>query len=419
MKNVFLKNSLITLLICVIIAGLFYFFNRDSWQKTYKSDEKNPYDTFLIHEILFNKFNKSFNRDYKQISDSSIKEFGNGNVNYVFIGKQLFQDSAEQSNLLAFVARGNTAFISVNYIPQILYPFQFTKDTTYSDSTDGDLYIDQFQSDYLKTIKVKLEHQADSLEFPNVYNNKIIPEEYAYFNSEDEYNERTKVLGRFNGGLINFISYEYGKGKFLLHTTPPTFSNYALSKEENLAYADFVFSHLDPEKGIFWDEYNKTYHFNYQRRTYEEEEESPLRYILSQQGLRYAWYLALVLLALYVAFVGKRRQRPIPVLEKTRNTSLEFIKTVGKLYYSERDHRGICIHKMKLFNNFLRSRYFINANTITDELKERISTVSGVGMENVNKIYTSYFWIEKQIEIDDSDLIEFATAINNFYKQCK
>jgi len=74
---------------------------------------------------------------------------------------------------------------------------------------------------------------------------------------------------------------------------------------------------------------------------------------------------------------------------------------------------------MKLFNNFLRSRYSINANTITDELKERIALVSGVGMENVNKIYTGYFWIEKQIEIDDNDLIDFTTAINNFYKHCK
>ena len=118
-------------------------------------------------------------------------------------------------------------------------------------------------------------------------------------------------------------------------------------------------------------------------------------------------------------FVGKRRQRPIPVLEKIQNTSLEFIKTVGKLYYTERDHRGISMHKMKLFNNFLRSRYSINANTITDELKERIALVSGVGMENVNKIYTGYFWIEKQIEIDDNDLIDFTTAINNFYKHCK
>ena len=419
MKNSLVKYSVIILSLAAVLVILYYFFNKQSWERTYKSEEKNPYDTFLIHELLFEKFDKKFNRDYKLISDSSIKEFNRGNLNYVFIGKQLFQDSTEQSNLMAFVAEGNTAFISVNYIPPIFYEFQYTKDSTYVDSIDGEMYIDQYQSDFFTTVNIKLDGQNDSLRFPNVYNDKIIPEAFPYFESNYEFNERARVLGTFNDSLVNFVSYEYGKGKFLIHTTPHTLTNYALSKEKNLAYADFIFSHLDPEKGIFWDEYNKTYHFNYKKRTYQEEEESPLRYILSQPGLRFAWYLALLLLLLYMIFVGKRRQRPIPVLEKIQNTSLEFIKTVGKLYYTERDHRGISMHKMKLFNNFLRSRYSINANTITDELKERIALVSGVGMENVNKIYTGYFWIEKQIKIDDNDLIDFTTAINNFYKHCK
>jgi len=77
------------------------------------------------------------------------------------------------------------------------------------------------------------------------------------------------------------------------------------------------------------------------------------------------------------------------------------------------------MHKMKLYNNFLRARYSINANTITDELKERISIVSGVSQENINKIYSSYYWIDKQIDLTDHELIEFVSAINNFYKQCK
>lgn len=419
MNNTILKKILVVLSLAIGIAALYYFFNQDSWEKKYKSDEKNPFDTYLIHELLFNKFNKNLNRDYKLISDSSVKEFNDANLNYVFIGRQLFQDSAEQSNLLAFVAQGNTAFISAAYIPQLLYEFQFTKDETYEDSIEGELYIDQFRAELFSSINIKIDNKPDSLRFPSVYNNKIHKETFAHFETKYGFNDRTKVLGRFNNNLVNFVSYQYGKGKLLIHTTPQTFTNYALSKEENLAYADFVFSHLDPDKGIFWDEYNKTYHFNYKNRQHQTEEESPLRYILSQPSLRYAWYLALLLLILYMIFVGKRRQRPIPVLEKIQNTSLEFIKTVGKLYYTERDHRGICMHKMKLFNNFLRARYNINANTITDELKERIALVSGVGMDNVNKIYSGYFWVEKQIEIKDSDLIDFIAAINNFYKQCK
>ena len=97
MKNSLVKNSVIILSLAAVLVILYYFFNKQSWERTYKSEEKNPYDTFLIHELLFEKFDKKFNRDYKLISDSSIKEFNRGNLNYVFIGKQLFQIGQERS----------------------------------------------------------------------------------------------------------------------------------------------------------------------------------------------------------------------------------------------------------------------------------------------------------------------------------
>lgn len=419
MKSKILNHLLIVLSATIVIAAGYYFSKRDSWDKKYSSTEKNPYDTYIIHELLFSKFNSKSNRDFKSIADSSLKDFYQSGLTYVCIGRQVFLDSADQASMLSFVGQGNTAFISTDYLPYFLNDFQFTKETTYQDDQNQEVFIDQFPTTESSVLKVKPEGFKDSLNFPNVNNNQVILDTYSYLESNYGLNERVNVLGYVNTNHINFFSYNYGKGKFIIHTTPQMFTNYALSREENLAYAEFVFSHLDPKTGIFWDELNKTYHFKYNQQNNQIDEESPLRYILSQPSLRYAWYLSLGLLILYMIFAGKRRQRPIPVLEKLQNTSLEFIKTVGKLYYAERDHRGICMHKMKLYNNFLRARYSINANTITDELKERIAIVSGVSQENINKIYSSYYWIDKQIDLTDNELIEFVSAINNFYKQCK
>ena len=419
MNSKTLNVLLILLCAAVVITAGYFFSTVESWDKKYLSTKKNPYDTFIMHELLFSKFNSKPNRDYKSITDSSLKEFYQSGLTYVCIGRQLFLDSADQASILTFVAQGNTAFISTDYLPHFLYDFQFTKDTTYTNSQNQDIFVDQFPTVESSELTVKLNDYKDTIVFPNVTNNQIIIDSHSYLESNYGLNERVNVLGRFNKNYINFFSYNYGKGKFLIHTTPEMFSNYALSKENNLAYAEFVFSHLETKNGIFWDEFNKAYHYKHKQQNNQIEQESPLRYILSQPALRYAWYLALGFLIVYMIFAGKRRQRPIPVLEKLQNTSLEFIKTVGKLYYSERDHRGICMHKMKLFNNFLRARYSINANTITDEIKERISLVSGVSQENVNKIYSGYFWIEKQIDLTDHELIEFASSINNFYKQCK
>lgn len=419
MKSKALKIILIVICTLIVAAALYFLINRDSWEESYQSDKKKPYDTYIIHELLFGKFKNQQNHEFKSASDSSLKEFVNSNLTYVFIGRQIYLDSIATAELITFVAQGNKAFISVDIIPLFLYNFQFIRDTIYSDTLNQENYSNQFQSQLASSINIKIDGQTDSLNFPFVYENQKINHAYTYLKSQYGLNKTVIPLGKFNNNLINFFSFDYGKGKFLIHTTPQTFTNYALSKENNLSYADFVFSHLKINGGIFWDEYNKNIHFSPSPLKKNKEEESPLRYILSQPALRIAWYLSLAFLLLYMIFVGKRRQRVIPVLEKAQNSSLEFIKTVGKLYYSERDHRGICMHKMKLFNNFLRNRYSINGNNITEELKNKISIVSGINLENINLIYSNYSWVEKQIEISDDELIQFNTAINNFYKQCK
>ncbi|MBK6839709.1 MAG: hypothetical protein IPG90_16740 [Bacteroidetes bacterium] len=142
-------------------------------------------------------------------------------------------------------------------------------------------------------------------------------------------------------------------------------------------------------------------------------------YILSQDSLRWAWYLVLALTILYMIFFGKRRQRIIPILEPKKNTSLEYIRTVGQLYYQERNHRVICIHKMKLFQAFLRSKYFINTYEVDDDTIEKIAVKSTVDKEVIRSIFSQYNWIDKNLDISDQMLINFHQQIEKFYKTCK
>jgi hypothetical protein len=412
------RGSKILMAFCLLVvaATVYLIWLRPSWDEKYQKDGKEPYDVDIIHDLILDKFGNKNSYEYLAASDSGIGQFINKGFTYVFIGNILHLDSAGESDLLQFVAQGNTAFIASNRTSHLFSNFSLTKNPLGSSSNKQFKFFDYDDTTHLH---IKLPDSNDSLHFPMVYQDIIISYPFKYLNNDLDLNENVSLLGHFNKNRTNFFSFKYGRGIFYFYTTPLTLTNYSLSKEENLAYADYLFSFIDPQNGIFWDEYNKNTHYNDKEIEYEQKEQSPLRYILAQPGLRFAWYLSLGLLILYIIFIGKRRQRPIPVLEKSQNASLQFIQTVGKLYYAERDHRNICIHKMKLFHNFLRSRYGINVNTINNQLQDKIAAISGVSPNEIKSIYTSYLFIEKQVELSDDDLIQFNSAINNFYKKCK
>src|SRR5436305_15122600 len=63
-------------------------------------------------------------------------------------------------------------------------------------------------------------------------------------------------LGQVNDRYSNFIAVPYGKGTFYLHSDPIAFTNYQLKDEHHLAYAEKVFSYLQPAN-IYWDDFSK------------------------------------------------------------------------------------------------------------------------------------------------------------------
>ena len=128
-------------------------------------------------------------------------------------------------------------------------------------------------------------------------------------------------LGTLNDTLTNFARIEFGEGYFYLHTTPLTLTNYHLLEEEGVAYAERLFSHL-PKGDIYWDAFSRVSEAVGLRQNEaqggdgEIPNETPLKYVLSQPSLAWAWYLSLVLGLLYLVFRAKRKQRMISYLRR-------------------------------------------------------------------------------------------------------
>jgi hypothetical protein len=400
------------------------------WDENYREDNREPYGTYVVHELLEDYYaEKEFTTIDENLVDV-LPTTEDGKVsNYVFIGNGIYLDSADMATLLLFAENGNNVFISSKSIPFDLMEEELYIYDNYCEYEDWDGYVTERDTvGYLNLSHPNLKNKQD-FPFKYVDNFKIANYRWHYIESRFfcEEQEGFTAIGSIGGYRTNFVKIEYGLGNFYLHTTPLAFTNYHLLKEENLAYANKVFSHLE-EGHIYFDGFNHVGEYyesdgdDDMAGIYEPvrlKENSPLEYILSEPSLRWTWYLLLIIALLYVIFRAKRKQRIIPVLEENTNTSLEFIQSIGTLYFQQNNHAKLCQQKMKLFLSFIRERYNIVTHNFDDKQLVKLAAVSDVSEAKIRKIFNLHKEYSTQPSLSEAALIDFHQSIDYFYKNCK
>jgi len=400
---------------------------RYNWNEQYDEESKQPYGTFIIYEMLQEYFpNKKVHTIKESLTDNLPTDTLSINNNYVFVGEGMYMDSANVQSLLQFVARGNNAFISSKTIP---YDLMFD---VYYEECDNN-YWDDYGIMKDTGAVLNLTHQdlnrPAGYEYQYVHYRKIKPYSWNYIDSIyfcDETHSFVE-LGFINDRYVNFAKKEYGNGTFYLHTNPIAFSNIQLLDEQGIDYAGKVFSHL-PEGSIYWDRFSKVslgvarrknQQYSGNRNNREIAGGGPLKYILSQPSLAWAWYTCLAMAILYLIFKAKRKQRIIPIAESNVNTSMDFISTIGTLYFIQNDHKKLAIQKMKLFLAYIRDRYYIPTSDLDDTFVKKVVAKSEIPESSILKIIDVYQYIKAGAVINESKLIEFHQLMEHFYKNCK
>ncbi|MDT8348035.1 MAG: DUF4350 domain-containing protein, partial [Flavobacteriaceae bacterium] len=123
---------------------------------------------------------------------------------------------------------------------------------------------------------------------------------------------------------------------------PQAYTNYYLLNG-NKDYAALSFSYIQ-HRSLYWDNYKKAGRIVIT---------SPMRFVLSQTSLKWAYYLTIATLLVFVIFKAKREQRIIPVLAPLENSSVAFAKTVGSLYYQHKDYSDLIQKKTNYFLEFI------------------------------------------------------------------
>ncbi len=412
--------------VVLVLVLLFFYLRRGSdggsnysWQENYEPASKDPYGTYLVRNLLETYYP---GQPFKTLKDSLSERLDTGS--FVYIGNRFWLDSLALNDLLHFVKQGNRAFIACPYIPQNL--LDSLNDLTCVNEEEygynspvfsGDLY---HLTDTVVNMNFRHPSLADSKGYglKRLFITKPIKYEWAYMPEEYFCEEQTSLtsLGSVNEHT-NFLSVAYGNGEFLLHTTPLAFTNLHLLEKRGLDYASKAFSHLKSGP-IYWDErpYNP---FSDYPNNADNSKESPLRYILSQPALAWAWYILLGMAVFYLIFRAKRRQRVIPVLEKNTNTSLEFIGTIGRLFFIQNNHRQLAAQKMRLFLIFVREHYHLPTKELNEQFVKGLATRSDVPEEHIQKIVNLNRNISSSGHLSEDTLADFHRMMEKFYRECR
>lgn len=361
-----------------------------NWTPTYRNNDKIPFGTQALFELLPDVMHQSDIKTvrlpvYNFLTETTLPR----QSNYVLVAHDVNIGPTEIPKLLAYVKRGNNVFISAYSIP---------------DTLGAVLGFRAQEKDPAK---------ADTTLRQNFTNPQLRKAQGYNFFHDDGRNfltikkpQATTVFGRNARNEPVFIRVRYGKGQFLIHNLPLAFTNYYVLSLRTSDYAVKALSYL-PAIPTYWDEYQKQGRFD-------EEQQSIFRYIRSQPALNWAYYLVIFGLILYAIFAGKRTQRIIPVIEPLRNTSLDFVKTIGRLYFQQGDHDNLARQKIQYFLADVRERYGLNTTVLDKEFTETLARKSGKPTEEINELVQLLRHAQKSTMLSEYDLLTLNRATETF-----
>ncbi|UYQ92613.1 hypothetical protein MKQ68_21255 [Chitinophaga horti] len=358
---------------------------------------KDVYGGYMAHQLLPGLFKgplltvtKSFSRTYENATHMKSVE----PTAYVLLANRLYTSDADVEAMKMYVEAGHQLFIAASDVDSaFMDAFNFSiKDGGLRERGHG--LTEEFVNSSLKPSKFY---------YPGSQAN-------GSFDAVDT--AVTNVLGLNANGDPNFVRITRGNGQLFLCLNPYVFTNYFLSRGTNRHALEHMMAYMREDiSTLYWDEY---YKHQTSRPT---EDFSNWSVLMRYPAMRWAFMLALLLLLLFVLFESKRRQRIIPVKPPLANTSLEFVKTLGALYFSHHNNLNLA-HKMSTqFLEYVRNKYNLNTSVLDEQFIHRLSRKSNHSIEEVSTIIRMIDHVRLTSSLSDQELTSFYKSVYHFYQK--
>ena len=392
----------------IAMMVLSHFYGRVSakkinWEETFNRRDKIPYGTYLLFEELDQLFTSGEVIPVNQTLYSLLEieeeldsiDFDDllGPECYISIGEQFQADELSTYTLLDFISEGNHVFIAAERFNSDLkdtldfslkYPFNI-------------IDLDSAEAGFMNP-------QLEKRPYDFSENNTL-----SYFSSFDTL--QAELLAVNHQDRATLIRYKIGKGSIILCSTPILFTNFHFLHPENIGFIETSLSHIPSGVYIYWDEY-----YNGSFRQANENRPGAFSFILSQEALKWAFWLLLGAVIAYVLFEMKRKQRIIPIIKPLPNTTLDFTNTIGRLYFQQADHHNLALKKINIFLARIRKDLFLSTEELDDGFIQKLSRKSGIEPEIVAELISDIKKVRKASTLTAEQLNIFNQKIDAFFK---
>ncbi|MBF1633252.1 MAG: DUF4350 domain-containing protein [Prevotella sp.] len=342
------------------------------WEPTFSHYDKQPFGCAVFDSLMEKSVPAGYEVTKKTIAQ--LERDGYGKKPHAFlIQTDRFSPSATDIRSLdRLLKAGNKVFIATSDIePDSLYP---------------DLQISINGQNVFSPMEVKASIANQSIP----YDTLVFPRQLPY--QEKEYHVYSAMTGNsvaVEGNVTcdtlvkcwvseeesdstegpwvpRVVKIKRGKGELFVSCDPLLMTNYGILDTQ---INGLIFRLMSQFRGlpiIRTEAYGPETEF---------ETNTPLRFWLQNEPLRWAIYLTLGGLLLFCIFYARRRQRVIPVVEEPANRSLEFVKLIGTLYHQKHISRDLLQKKYSYFGETLRRMTMIDVEDV-ESRKENIAQIA-------------------------------------------
>jgi hypothetical protein len=368
---------------------------------TLKEKDKVPYGFAAAKELSASLFpHASFYSDANVPGYWEDISMNSTNQAVILAAGYFNADDIELSRIMRFAKNGNYVFIiAQSFSEEAQGAFHFTY------GQDGLSFFGD-GGDSLRIRLMKSYFPNDSL---FVYPGKKFE---SWFENLDT--AHTVVLGR-NEINPNFVRFDYGDGSVFIHSAPLAFSNYFILHKNNIHYFEQAMSVIPSNVNkLVWNEY---YLVNRgPRNRNENREPNWLSVLLRYSEFKWGFGTLLFLLVLWLLLNSRRRQRMVPAHPKPKNDSLDFVKTMGRLYYDRRDHQNLARKMSVYFLEHVRSTYKLPTHTLDEQFAEALQFKSGYRSEDLNELISFVQYLRNDGSVNEQQLINFHNRLESFYQ---
>lgn len=373
------------------------------WTPTYSRSKTTPYASKAVYDLLEehvkpSKLKTDRRTFYERYSTKRSVETESKRELSILIADHFTMEDQSHAQLMRYVSDGNVVFIASHFLPAKL------RDT---------LKLGYYHEWKVKPDSVYTLHFTNP-SFPKkvfTVKNRLQDGSFAEI---DTANATVLCTDSAEVGRATFLRYQFGAGELYISSTPTCFTNYNIGKNDNAEITERVLSHLFDGKDfsrVVWDEF------------YQEGRgvsQTPLRVIYSSPELKLAFFIMLGMLILLALFGAKRRQSIIPLIEQNTNTTVEFVTTLGQLYFQRHDNNGLLLKKLRKFFDYVRNKLGENPYDVYDSAYiNRVAMKTGIDDQFLQQLFRDVKSVLSYTSIPDEYLLQISYELDEFYSRTK